>query len=297
MKNKILRAAGAGLLVVLCVYGVLLYLNNRNMVPVERQVLDQHLEKAIQWMVRNEKTVLADDNTVLWWMVFESEQRRHDPRLADLLNKYFRKYPASKDGPWGPFFAGKKMLYVPQDVMAGFPYYDLYLLYAVQCAEELARDNEIIRAQNSPYFCYKPAYFLRPACTTHQIMGVYFLERQACNNGQDMAAVMSLLQQDIVRQLTLDVRVVDVYVQRVLMLAVTGARDKIKPVWVQRVLDHQLADGGWSGFAPLVPVANGRSIGFDSKAVVVDSPASNFHTTAQAVCLLTLLSHEQGVNR
>lgn len=297
MKNKILRAAGAGLLVVLCIYGVLLYLNNRNMVPVERQVLDQHLEKAIQWMVRNEKTVLADDNTVLWWMVFESEQRRHDPRLADLLNKYFRKYPGSKDGPWGPFFAGKKMLYVPQDVMAGFPYYDLYLLYAVQCAEELARDNEIIRAQNSPYFCYKPAYFLRPACTTHQIMGVYFLERQACNNGQDMAAVMSGLQQDIVRQLTLDVRVVDVYVQRVLMLAVTGARDKIKPVWIQRVLDHQLADGGWSGFVPLMPLGNGKSVGFDAHLIAIGSPASNFHMTAQAVYLLTLLSHEQGVNR
>lgn len=297
MNNKILRGVGVVTLAMLCVYGVLLYKNNRDISSAKSHVIDEHLEYAIRWMVRNEKTVLADDNTVLWWMVFLSEQRRHDPRLAELLNKYFRKYPASKDGVWGPLFGEKKMLYVPQEVMAGFPYYDLYLLYAVQCAEELARDNEIIRAQNSPYFCYKPAYFLRPACTTHQIMGVYFLKMQACQNGRDMADVMARLQEDIVRQLTLDVRVVDVYVQRVLMLAVTGARDKIKPVWIQRVLDHQLADGGWSGFAPLVPLASGRSIGFDSRAIVVDLPVSNFHTTAQALCLLTLLSSEKPPER
>ena len=123
-------------------------------------------------------------------------------------------------------------------------------------------------------------------------MGINFLRQQACANADAANDVVLRLQQDIVRQLTWDVRVVDVYLQRVMMLAITGAQDKVKPIWIQQILDHQLEDGGWANFVPLVPVGRGQSLGFSAQIVALGSATSSFHVTAQGVYLLTFISKE-----
>jgi hypothetical protein len=45
----------------------------------------------------------------------------------------------------------------------------------------------------------------------------------------------------------LDVVVKDAYFQRVLLLLWRGGPDQVKPVWLQRVVLAQQADGGWVG--------------------------------------------------
>lgn len=100
------------------------------------------------------------------------------------------------------------------------------------------------------------------------------------------------LQEKIVRQLRWDSRVVDVYIQRVLMLAESGMTQKIKPVWLQRVLDAQLTDGRWGNFYPLLPVNGTHYLGLTNK-LEIKEPKSDFHTTAQSVFLLCLLVNRQ----
>ena len=125
-------------------------------------------------------------------------------------------------------------------------------------------------------------------------MGINFLRQQACNDvdADAIDTVVLRLQQDIAWQLTWDIRVVDIYLQRVMMLAITGAHDKIKPIWTQQILDHQLEDGSWANFVPLIPVGNGQSLGYSPQILSLGSATSSFHVTAQGVYLLTLISKE-----
>jgi hypothetical protein len=86
--------------------------------------------------------------------------------------------------------------------------------------------------------------------------------------------------------------VVDVYMQRVLMLVKSGAGGLVKPVWLQQLIDAQQPDGGWSGFMPLVPVGGGRSIG-TNRLLSIGAPRSDFHITAQGILLFALLTNPQ----
>jgi hypothetical protein len=74
--------------------------------------------------------------------------------------------------------------------------------------------------------------------------------------------------------------VLDVYLQRALMLAESGNAHCIKPVWLQTVIKAQRPDGGWSGIDPLLPVGNGRYPEFGGRAFTTRHPASEFHATA-----------------
>ncbi|MGD8843757.1 MAG: hypothetical protein PVJ83_09815, partial [Gammaproteobacteria bacterium] len=100
------------------------------------------------------------------------------------------------------------------------------------------------------------------------------------------------LQKRLHTQLSLDPRVVDVYMQRVLMLVESGAAASVKPVWLQRLIDAQQPDGGWSSFMPLIPVGGGRYIG-TQRLLTISTPKSDFHMTAQGVLLFALLTTPQ----
>jgi hypothetical protein len=122
------------------------------------------------------------------------------------------------------------------------------------------------------------------------MMGYRIAQRNGCGIA-DLDAKIAVLQKTMGMQLRYDPRVVDVYIQRVLMLVDSGAMDRINPRWVERVIAAQQADGGWSDIQPLIPVGGGKYLGFNSKAVTVGVPISNFHTTAQGVLLMSLLRH------
>lgn len=288
MIKKILLFIGILVSGPLLIYVFLVYQNNRDIPAINKQVLNARLEKSIQWLAANESHILVDVNPILWWTLFEAEQRNHDPRLASLLNKYLQQHASIKSGAWGPLFGGDQTPHIDSISIADLPYYNQHFIYALHCARNLARDSELIRQQNAADFCYQPAYFFRPACTTHQLIGINFLRQRACNDVDAIDAVVLRLQQDIVRQLTWDVRVVDIYLQRVMMLAITGAQDRIKPIWIQQILDHQLEDGSWANFVPLMPIGNGQSLGFSPQILSLGSAAGSFHTTVQGMYLLTM---------
>lgn len=104
----------------------------------------------------------------------------------------------------------------------------------------------------------------------------------------------------IVNQMIGDPRVVDVYLQRSLMLAESGLFEAIKPVWLQRVLEAQMKDGGWGDFYLLSPTIYGHSIGFNSHRLrLLNSRQikSSFHATAQGIFLLSLVLGNEGIGK
>lgn len=278
--------AAAFLIVAAYLVGVLH--NNRDLAYPSQQKIQKQLEQSVQWLVNNESEILSQNNPMLWWMLYESQQISKDKRLAELLEKYYQKNRGIKYSPWGPLFAGAQQSRLDAYSVLGLPYYNQHFIYALNCAPQIEEGLEIVAQQNTKDFCHQLGYIYRPACSTHQLMGINFLLSQQCNLLANVAEVKASLQQDIIQQLTWDIRVVDIYLQRVLMLLITGAESSIKPVWLQQVLDHQLQDGGWSAFQRLIGTQQ-RALGFSSRIISFGREQSSFHATAQGVYILSYM--------
>lgn len=295
--TAMLKAAARLLVVVAAVlalgYAYLVWHNNRAAPPPSRQDIVASWERSVAWLMANREAVLRDRNPMLWWMIGQSAESTGDARLQALFADFQREY----DRLYGDIFLQaffKTQQYwgvnIPASAYAGIADYQQYFLFGLTCGGELAQQPAII-AQHATDFCWK-SHPAGPTCVTHQLMGYRFLQRTGCDRVAHLDEKVAVLQRSIERQLTWDPRVVDVYIQRVLMLADSGARDRIKPRWLQRVLQAQLADGSWSNRQPLLALGGGRYLGFDAKLVGVGPVEGSFHATAQGIWLTGLLQHQ-----
>ena len=86
-----------------------------------------------------------------------------------------------------------------------------------------------------------------PASLTHQL---YSLEVHRLNGGAQkrpgLDALIEGLCGRIAREAVWDFRVTDLYIQRAAFLAGAGCGSMVKPRWVERILDKQEDDGGWT---------------------------------------------------
>lgn len=289
MKKTLIALAFTILVPVCAAVAGLLYMNNRTATWPERDELAPALEAGIDWMTRHREAILKQANPVLWWMVQQSAERTGDPRLQALFADYAAQRLGVGRNLWVPlFYPGRWVPFSDADI-AHFPDYNLHFIYAISCDSGLA-DNPVVQSQLDPGFCDRHPW--RPACATHQLMGFRFMQINQCGDSEATRASVSALQSRIVAQLTWDPRVVDVYVQRVLMLIESGAADRVKPVWLRRVLDAQRPDGGWAGVDPLIS-AGELTLGFGPRGLSLKQPRSDFHASAQGLLLLSLLTHPE----
>ena len=210
-----------------------------------------------------------------------------DLTLTDLYGQYRARFlDINPHGPWMHLFYAHSTAPLNAWQLEALPHYNLFFLYGLSCDADLG-ELSIIKKQLRPEFC--DDHLLSPACVTHQMMGFRFMQRRNCGSSGDVGKAIAVLQDKIVAQLTWDIRTVDVYLQRVLMLEDSGATERIKPVWIARILLAQNSDGGWSGFQPLVPLGGKLSIGFSGRGISVDRKRSDFHAAAQGILLMSLL--------
>lgn len=280
------------LLAIIVLYaGHELWRNNRSIDAPSPQSISESFEKSVNWLVNNREMILGKNNPMLWWFIKQSADITLDERLHALFSDYKSRYlNVQPESLWWHLFDVSSNAPIVMWQLENFADYQLYFLYGITCDSGLAKE-EIIRRQNDSEFCavYHP---FSPACVTHQLMGVRLAQQRHCLDSQVAQQLVLALQEKIAKQLAWDPRVVDVYIQRVLMLAESGVTHKIKPVWIQRVLDAQLPDGGWDSFHILFPVNQTQYMGLTDKLLIKESK-SNFHTTAQGVFLLSLLANGQ----
>jgi hypothetical protein len=272
----------------------LLWQNNRTIEPPSPQSIADGLENGIRWLVSNREMVLGQHNPMLWWFVKESADTTNDERLHALFSEYKRHHlEPNPNTVWWHLFDAESKVPVVIRQLEQLPDYNLYIIYGATCDSALG-EKEIISRQTDFAFCADHHPF-SPACVTHQMVGARLAQQRGCLDPRVVQQLLFALHEKIVKQLAWDPRVVDVYVQRVLMLAESGMAQKIKPVWLQRVLDAQLTDGGWGNFHPLLPINHTHYIGLSDR-LIIREPKSNFHTTAQGVFLLSLLAGERNGN-
>jgi hypothetical protein len=265
----------------------LLWVNNRPTTPLSHAQLAGSLERGIAWLDAHREEILEDSNPALWWMVQATSERvGGDPRLEDLLARYRARW-MQRGSPvylWRPLFGLDVLpgngLFAQSFQSQG---YILYLLYALTCDEAL-RTLDIIASQNQSDYC--PALWAtQPHCRTHQLMGLLWGLDRNCP-GPTRAVALGV-RRGIWREAVLDFRVDDAYIQRALLLTFApSTQTPLKPIWMRRILAHQLEDGGWDGAYPALRLSASRYLVLDTARFAVRPPQSNFHATAQAVLLL-----------
>jgi len=280
---------GCILATLLLSYAYQVWNNNRNVDVPETRQYDVTLEKAISWLEQNRDRILTTGNPVLWYLIQRSAEITDDRRLQDLFAAYDQRYLENRRNIWRPMFHPGTWVPVRFEDISGFSYYNWYFIYAILCDKKLG-DVPAISAQNDTSFCDQHPF--KPACVTHQLMGIRFLQRSGCGDPEQLRDKSRRLQDRIYRQLILDPRVVDVYMQRVLMLVESGAGKRIKPVWIRNLVEAQQADGGWSPHEPLLPLGGGYQFGYGPNLFSLSRPRSSFHTTAQGVLLFSLLARD-----
>lgn len=271
-------------------YGGLVWHNNREVVAPSSQDIAASWEKSVSWLMNNREKILREKNAALWWMVGQSAQLTGDSRLHGLFDEIQRDFAANhSNSAWRAYFSPSAFwgFNFPKASYASMVDYKQYFLFSLTCGKELA-DEPRIAVQHEMNFC-RNSHPLSPACATHQLMGFRLQQRIGCDRVPGLAEKIADSQDMITTELTWDPRVVDVYIQRVLMLLDSGAPERVKPIWLRRVLDAQLPDGSWSNLQPLIPLGGGRYFGFDVKLVGVGPLQGNFHTSAQGVWLTSML--------
>lgn len=293
------------------VIGIVSVINNNKIVEMpDKAELSRAFDEAVDWHIENREEILEIPNPILWYMLQRAAEKTSDPRIQELFDAYWEKYiklsrfdPASTLRTWYPMFRVGHTIPVKYESLNGLPDYNKHIVYAIGCNEELGREADIA-AQNNPDYCGS-FHLFRPTCVTNQLLGIRFLQRSKCGDPDQLAVILDDLQMRVVRELTYDPRVLDVYIKRVMMLLDSGKRELVKPVWVRRILDVQLPDRGWGNFVPLLPVGGGNYLGYghgDSrigvpagegslhfKGVDIGKPISTFHATAQVVLMLALM--------
>lgn len=263
------------------------WLNNRHVPPPAPEQLERARESGIQWLIRNADSNLRIDKAVLWQMIQRAAEISGDPRLQTLFARYRQSVlDDRRDSYWHPLFFPGTWVPVRSEDIGQLPDYNQHFIYAVTCDTELGK-LPVIAVQNSADFCDR--HPLRPACVTHQLMGLELMKRSGCADSDALAPTVEALQERIRNQLTWDPRLVDVYMQRVLMLVDSGSVNRVKPIWLDRILNAQQPDGGWSPFMPLLSIGGDRYIGI-RRLPDIGTPESDFHMTAQGVLLFTLLT-------
>ncbi|THB71516.1 MAG: hypothetical protein D6B28_07300 [Gammaproteobacteria bacterium] len=267
-----------------------LYQNNNEHVPIPTHAeFIQARDSAKRWIIANQDTALEDHNPMLWWMVKQSLLIESDTELENVYAAYAKRF--QKDFPdsiWQKLFYPERYARLNIDEVLQYPDYNQHIIFGLTCDRELA-EFDIIREQNTFEFCdsYHP---ISPACITHQMMGVYFAQKNNCLPVQTTTDLMTSLQNRVIIQLEYDPRLVDVYLQRVMMLLLSEKKELVKPVWIKRILDAQLKDGGWADFEGMVSTGKNSELGFTKKSLGISIPTSDFHATAQGLLIFTILA-------
>jgi hypothetical protein len=269
-------------------YASSLWANHRAIPTPDKAALAASLELAISWLEADLKGAKSYTDPYLWWMLKQSAKTTRNQHLVSFYNSIEPVLLKKRSWYiWSKMFDPDATVELPPfSTLRYLPYYDYLYLYGLTCDADWEREPEVQR-QLRPEFC--SMHFLHPNCATRQLLGVRFMQRNGCGDPDRVSGLVRELQDRIVAELDWDPRVTGAYSLRVLMLVDSGATDRVKPAWIQRILDAQHVDGGWGDVDPVLPLPNGKVLGFTSWGPAYRELRSDFRTTAKCVWLLSLL--------
>jgi len=234
---------GAGALLVLLLAPTLLN-NNYSLRPPSRDAfnrqLDHALDNALTWITDN--AYISERNPSIMYMIADIERMSHEPRLQHLLDHYQTHYLAHPADVLDPIWF--RLVVRNADVPAIYPPDSqgsfnerLWDAYAV------APDKVSIAADDRASMFSPTKYWW--GARQHQILAL-IMYRDYNGGSPELDSTLDYLAEKIARDAHYDFRLNDSYIQRTTFVLGAGRPDLIRPRWVDRILDHQNADGSWN---------------------------------------------------
>lgn len=297
MKKIFLILIIASLVIPILAYTWLFYKNNFQGETISRQELKEAHTSSIDWLTSNKRTLLSTHNPGLWEMLAKLVSVTKNSELEYLLEEYRSKnYIGYVSHPLRfQVYGTSRKLDFSKIELHSYPYYNLLFMFGDSCDDYL-KELDVVQQQLKLDFCPKH-YPISPACKTHQLMGFILLKNNRCGDQQVNRAIIDELSYNIQRQLRFDVRMVDVYLQRVMLLLELERYDLIDKSWLENVLEYQNKDGGWDDSMTLIELPGKKSLSIGSKRFKLDTPDSNFHATVQGALLTAYALKAEALSR
>ena len=240
--------------------------------PRSRRRLEAKLNRALQlgteWMITRPER----DNVALLFMIADMANLSGDPRLQRIVRSYLDDPLLDSENIWRRLLDPTTTVKPPtRQQFDAYQDYQRWFLYAVAPQEvDLTAED---RAD-----MFAPDRFVWGS-RTHQLFALILHQSR-----QPSPAVTNLINhlcERIALEAHWDIRVTDLYLQRLALVLAAGRPDLIKRRWVERAIASQKQDGGWVaswyGWGPRLFEFSGRP------------RVPNSHTTVQGVWLLYML--------
>lgn len=275
-------------IVIATCFGYAVYSNNCCTSKIDIQALKLAHEKSVAWLVENEKSYNHRHNPALWNLLKKTIVISKHAELKTIFDRYLLLYGREyQTHPLGFLVNGYSRADYNHADLTIYPDYNLLWMYAYSCDSTLAH-MQVIKEQLKIDFCTKQ-HPLSPVCKTHHVMGLNYFSGSRCENQQQIDTMLTALLTDLERQIFFDFRVIDVYLQRVMLLYENNHTNNLNPRWVERIINAQNDDGGWGNFFPLLSVGKNSAIGIGAKSISVSKQHSNFHATTQGAYLTAMV--------
>jgi len=242
--HRLIRACWRGVAILALAVVFTLLNNNYSLRRPSRTAFDEQLDRSLDaatnWIKDN--AYISERNPSVMYMIASMERISHDPRLQTVLDDYQKHYltrPASAiDFVWFRLVirdAQVPEIYAPS--MHGEMNELLWNAYA------LAPDKVYLAADDRASM-FSPTRFTW-GMRQHQTLALV-MYRDYNGSSPELDSTINYLAEKIARDAHFDFRLNDSYIQRTAFVLAAGRPDLIRPRWVDRILDHQNADGSWN---------------------------------------------------
>lgn len=259
--------------------------------------------RALHWVRQNEAALLDDPNSALWWMLGQTAAVSSDTYLASLVKRHVdSQYPSLGDGysPWRRMIDGVSPITsqgFPLELLGQLAPYQRDFVHAATCSPVTQPDFSVTGGFLQTSRCTPNlwhAFTQDQVCATHQLMALQVYRQNRCSGPQPEGRLQRELTRDVQSQMNWMPWFCDAYIQRTLVLVWQQGRGAVPPVWVNRVVNAQSKDGGWSGSRRLFEQSEGLFVRVLERMLppwlftAGRARVSDFHATAQAMLLLSL---------
>ncbi len=242
--HRLLRWLWAALAVFIFVVGIALLRNNFSFHQKSRAAfdaqLDRELDSAFTWTKDN--AIVSERNVTMMYMIAEMESMTHDPRLQVVLDGFKKNYlmhPESRfELVWFRLVDPNATVPVGSVPEMGDDVVD-FIWYA----HALAPDKILLTGEDRANL-FSPTKYTWGTRQKQLLALAMYLQHNGRSPELDNA--INPVAEKVARDAHYDVRLTDSYIQRIGFLLAARKPDLVRPRWVDRIMDHQNADGSWN---------------------------------------------------
>jgi len=237
--------------------------------------LDSGLEASIEWVTRQQVYLAGrESNPMLLFMIRDMHETAANPEFANMLKIFMRTHP-------NPANIWRRMV-DPQAEVADIDREAIDVQSDYQRWFAYAMSPEDYPLTEEDHASMLDPHRHRRGSLTHQLLALLLIQDQG-RADENVETLMNILCERIAFEAAVDIRVTDLYLQRVECLLAAGRPDLVKRRWIERILGYQQPDGGfmdsWHGWGPGV-----FRLHFDYEKPIP-------HATIQGVWVLYLIKH------